>query len=308
MVAAMRARRVAAAVLALVAFACFEGSAGAEAKGRAPERWLDMDLQGSDGYSVHISSGPLGHLTLKVSKEWFSATYTTDDELAAVDRIKAQLPGLGTVSVRFHPQGPVRHPTVPYCKKKQRPAVQFGLVRGTIRFAGERDYVQVEADEAKAWTEELEKWSCRYADKDFEFDPDERDWVSKLTASGDGVFFLARRYEPGALSTGDVLYFVERGELFRKGPGVPWLLIYRQIKVPAPASTFRDAHFEHLTVSPPPPFSGTGSFARTPESVFTWKGDLALQFPGLDPIPLAGPGFEPGYCLREWGCIDQHLD
>jgi hypothetical protein len=304
----MRTGRVAIVLIAVAVFACLAGSTDAEARGRRPlEQWLDMNLQGSDGYSIHISSGPLGHLTVQVSKEWFSATYTTEDELAAVDRIKAQLPGLGTVSVRFHPQGPVRHPTLPGCEK-QRPAVQFGLVRGTIRFAGERDYVRVEADEAKAWTEELRKWSCRYADKDLEIDQRERDWVSKFTASGDGVFFLARRYEPGALPTGDVLYFAETGELFRKAPGVPWLLIYREIKVPAPSPSFQDAHLEHLRISPPPPFSGTGSLARTPESIFTWRGDLALQFPGLDPIPLAGPAFEPGYCLREWGCVDQHLD
>jgi len=303
----MRACRFVAAVLVLVIFACCGGSAGAEARGRTPERWLDMDLQGSNGYEIHISSGPLGHLNLQVSKEWFSATYATEDEMAAVDRVKAQLQGLGTISVRFHPRGPVRHPSVPFCKKKQRPAVQFGVVRGTIRFAGEQDYVRVEADEAEAWSEELERWSCRYANKELEFDPREREWESKLTADGDGASFLARKYQPGALDT-DTLYFVETGEFFRKAPGVPWLLIYRQIKVPAPASTFKDAHFEHLTVSPPPPFSGTGSLARTPESVFTWRGDLAIQFPGIDPIPLAGPGFEPGYCLREWGCIDQHLD
>jgi len=299
----MKARRVAAVVLALVVFACFGGSAGAEAKGRAPERWLDMDLQGSDGYSIHISSGPRRHLTLEVSKEGFSASYTTQDFLAATDGVKAQLQGLGTVSVRFHPRGPVRHPAVPGCGKK-RPAVQPGLVRGTIRFAGERDYVRVEADEAEASIEELKNRSCRYQGN-IDFDPRERDWVSKFTAGGDGVFFLARRYEPGAFETGDALYFAEMGELFRKAPGVPWLLIYREIKVPAPASTFQDAHPEHLTISPPPPFSGTGTLGRTPESVFTWKGDLSLQFPGLDPIPLAGPGFEPGYCLRESGCLRQ---
>lgn len=305
----MRMGWVAIVLLAVSVFACLAGSTDAEARGRHPvERWLDMDLQGSDGYSVHIRSGPLGHLSVQVSKEWFSATYTTEDELAAVDRIKARLPGLGTVSVRFHPRGPGRHPTVPYCKKKQRPTVQFGLVRGTIRFAGERDYVRVEADEARAWTEELRKWNCRYAERDLEFDPRERDWVSKFTASGAGVFFLARRYKPGALPTGDVLYFAETGELFRKAPGVPWLLIYREIKVPAQASTFQDAHFEHLRISPPFPFSGTGSLTRTPESVFTWRGDLALQFPGLDPILLAGPDFAPGYCLRESGCISQDID
>lgn len=240
-----------------------------------------------------------------MSKDWFAATYITEDQLAATDRVKARLGGLGTVSLRFHPQGAVRHPALPDCKKKQRPVLQPGLVRGTIRFAGESDYVRVEADEAEASVETPKKWNCRYADRDFEFDPREREWVSKFTASGDGAFFLARRYEPGLLPAGDVLYFAESGEVFRRTPKLPWLVVRRQIKVPAPASSFQDAHPEHLTISPPPPFSGTGALARTPESVFTWKGDLAVQFPGADPIPLTGPESEPEYCLRESGCISQ---
>jgi hypothetical protein len=32
--------------------------------------------------------------------------------------------------------------------------------------------------------------------------------------------------------------------------------------------------------------SGTGTLARTPESVFTWGDDLSVQLPGLDPDPL----------------------
>jgi hypothetical protein len=86
------------------------------------------------------------------------------------------------------------------------------------------------------------------------------------------------------------------------------LAIYRYLSVPARASTFSDAHPEHLTVSPPPPFSGTGTLARTPESVFTWRGDLLVQVPGLDPIPLAGPSFGSDYCMRESGCVRRGAD
>lgn len=107
---------------------------------------------------------------------------------------------------------------------------------------------------------------------------------------------------------GEVLYLAETGEAFETTSGRVPLTIYRHLTVPARASTFRDAHPEHLTVSPPPPFSGTGTLARTPESVFTWGGDLSVQFPGLDPIPLADPGFESEYCLRGSGCLRQDID
>jgi hypothetical protein len=296
------------AVLALAALASLPGNAGAKVgHDRPPARqWIDMDLEGSNGYSIHISVTPRQHLILQVSKEGFSAEYMTRDVLADTGRVKAKLLGLGTVSVRFHPRGPVRHPSLPGCENK-RPTVQPGVVRGTIRFMGERGYTQVKVREAEAAIEEPKSWLCRYGVR-FEPRPRQYEWVSKFLADEEGVYFLARKYRPGVIDGGQVLYLAETGEAFEMASGRVPLTIYRHITVPAPASTFRDAHPERLTVSPPPPFSGTGALARTSESVFTWAGDLSVQFPGLDPIPLAGPGFELDYCLRETGCFDQHVD
>lgn len=298
-------QRAAVVVLALAALSCFSGSAGAKAgHGRPPvKQWIDIELEGSNGYSIHISVNPRRHLILQVTKERFSAEYMTRDVLADADRVKAKLLGLGTISVRFSPRGPVRHPSLPGCRGK-RPAVQPGVVHGTIRFDGEREYTQVKVREAEAAIEEPASWLCRYGMK-FEPNPREREWFSKFEAEDEGVGFIARKYRPGVIEGGEVLYFVETGEAFETASGRVPLTVYRAIAVPARAFTFRDAHFEHLTVSPPPPFSGTGTLARTPESVFTWGGDLSVQFPGLDPIPLAGPNFGSDYCLRGSGCVRQ---
>lgn len=303
--AAMRMRRATVATLALAMLFCFPGSAGAKVgHGRPPaERWLDIELEGSNSYSIHISVNPRRHLILQVTKEGFAAEYMTRDVLADTDRVKAKLLGLGTISVQFHPRGPVRRPSLPGCGRK-RPAVQRGVVRGTIRFVGEREYTRVEVREAEAATERPMSRLCRYGAK-FEPNPREREWVSKFLADGEGGLFLARKYRPGVIDGGQVLYFAETGEAFETASGRVPLTIYRHVAVSAPASTFGDAHPEHLTVSPPPPLSGTGILARTPESVFAWEGDLSVQFPGLDPIPLAGPSFGSEYCLRESGCVRQ---
>ena len=305
----MRMRQTAVAVLALAAFSCLPGSVGATVRyGRPPvKQWIDIELEGSNGYSIHISVNPRRHLILRVTKERFSAEYMTRDVLADTDRVRAKLLGLGTISVRFHPRGPVHHPSLSGCRRK-RPRVQPGVVRGTIRFVGEREYTQVKVGEAEAAIEEPAIWFCRYGVK-FEPNLREREWVSKFEAVGEGADFIARKYRPGVIEGGEVLYFAETGEAFETTSGrrVP-LTIYRHLLVPAPISTFPDAHPEHLTVSPPPPFSGTGTLARTPESVFTWRGDLSVQFPGLDPIPLAGPSFGSEYCLRESGCVRQDVD
>jgi hypothetical protein len=305
----MKMHRAAVAVLALVVLLCFPGGAGARvAHGRPPAmQWIDIDLEGSNGYSIHISVNPRRHLILQVAKEGFSAEYMTRDVLADSDRVKARLLGLGTISVRFHPRGPVRHPTLPGCGRRERPAVQPGVVRGTIKFVAEQEYTQVKVREAEAAMEKPTSWRCRYGVK-FEPDPRQREWVSKFSADAEGAYLLARKYRPGVIEGGQVLYLAETGEAFESASRRVPLTIYRHISVPARTSTFRDAHPEHLTVSPPPPFSGTGTLTRTPESVFTWRGDLSVEFPGLDPIPLAGPSFGSEYCLRESGCVRQDVD
>jgi len=304
----MRTRQAAVAALALAAFSCLPASAvAAPGHDRAPvKQWIDIDLDGTNGYSIHVSVNPRRHLILQVTKEEFSAEYMTRDVLADTDRVKAKLRGLGAISVRFHPRGPVRHPSLPGCSKK-RPRLQPGVVRGTIRFVAEREYTQVSVSEAEAAIEEPASWFCRYGVK-FEPNPRERDWVSKFSARGEGVYLLARKYRPGAVDGGQVLYWAETGEAFEAASGRAPLTIYRHVRVPAHVSTFRDAHPEHLTVSPPPPFTGTGALTRTPESVFRWRGDLSVQFPGLDSIPLTGPSFESDYCLREVGCFRQSVD
>jgi hypothetical protein len=59
---------------------------------------------------------------------------------------------------------------------------------------------------------------------------------------------------------------------------------------------------EELQVKPPLPFTGSAEFLRTPESAYTWSGDLAVTFPGLDPIRLTGPRFSAVVCSAK-GCL-----
>jgi hypothetical protein len=58
-----------------------------------------------------------------------------------------------------------------------------------------------------------------------------------------------------------------------------------------PASAFRyDPDLRTATLSPPAPFSGSATLARSRNSVPpTWTGHLAIEFPGRE-VALAGPG------------------
>lgn len=304
--------RVVVATLVFAVLACTPADAGAGSGHRAlPLRPSStgqvtrIELEGSNGFSILVASGSRQHLIVKATNEVFTTEYLTRDVLPASDLMKARLPGLGLISVRFHPRGPIRHPTPPGCKGK-RPTVQHGVVRGTIKFTGEGGYTSVEAHEADAEIEEATSWRCSAAAaQPAPTPPSHETWTSKFSAEGEGVRLLARKYPPGAIEGGEVIYSVGAGEVISAKPK---LIIARSAEIIAPAATFQDAHPEHTTISPPAPFTGTGRLTRTPESVFTWTGDLAVQFPGIDPVPLAGPHFEIDYCLRHEGCIRQYLD
>ncbi|HEX3174998.1 MAG TPA: hypothetical protein VHQ43_12375 [Solirubrobacterales bacterium] len=296
-------RCVAAAALAL---ACLPEGAGAAVGHDWPGRQLTrIELEGSNGYSILISSDRKQHLLLQTTKEGFTTEYRTRDALAGPYRTKATLPGLGSISVRFHPHGPARRPPAFAGCVGPRPTVRKGVVRGAIRFVGERDYTQAVTHEAPAEIEEWKSQRCRGGANPEQDGPNLEEWTSKFSAWRPGIEFLARKYRPGALEGGSrVLYLAETAEAASEFAS---FVIYRRATVLAPTLTFADAHPEHTIISPPPPFAGTGTFVRTPESVFAWEGDLSIQFPGTDPLPLTGPHFELDYCLREMGCIRQRL-
>lgn len=133
-----------------------------------------------------------------------------------------------------------------------------------------------------------------------------RDWVGRFSAwrfgPGPGASFIATKLRPGAIEGGRVVFSAATGS--STGP----IDIFRRARILAPAAAFRvpepDTYPEHVIFTPPAPFSGTGTFARTPESTFTWEGGLSIQFPGIDPLPLTGPRFETFYCALR-GCATQ---
>jgi hypothetical protein len=60
----------------------------------------------------------------------------------------------------------------------------------------------------------------------------------------------------------------------------------------APAADFSfDPAFSTAILTPPAPFSGSGSFQRGADGSTTWSGSLAVSFPGMPNVALAGPQF-----------------
>jgi hypothetical protein len=304
----MKTRAVAAAVT-LVVLALFPAGATADAHHYqlSAGGFLRFQLESSNGYLIRISSNRSKHLILRADNGGVSTEYRVRGDGDGADQVRATLPGLGQIDVRFHQRGPAHHPSPFSGCDGPRPMVRRGVVRGTIKFVGEREYTQVIAHSARAETEEWVQQRCRYGTPG-RISRHRRDWTNEFQVWEEEpplAYFSARKYRPGVLKSGRVVFTAETDSYGKT------MRVSRWASVIAPASAFRipepDTYPEHVIFTPPPPFSGTGTFARTPESVFTWEGDLLVQFPGIDPVPLTGPRFEPHYCALR-GCIEQEAE
>jgi hypothetical protein len=71
-----------------------------------------------------------------------------------------------------------------------------------------------------------------------------------------------------------------------------------------PKTLVSDDHLDKGSITPPPPFSGTGTFERVARRrPGTWRGDLTVDFPGRSGVRLAGEDFgaQLMYGFREAG-------
>jgi hypothetical protein len=202
----MRAIRVAVTVFV---FLCAADGAAAtvgheSVRGRQLTR---IELEGSDGYSVLIVSDRKQHLIVETTKGAFITEYRTHDTIAGPDRMKAELPGLGSISVRLHLYGRDRRlPAFDGCVGP-RPTLREGIARGVIEFVGEREYTRAEAHEVPAKIEEWKRQRCRLGEGPERLTPG-FDWISRFSAGTPEAFFLARKYRPGVLEGGSRVHYL----------------------------------------------------------------------------------------------------
>jgi hypothetical protein len=56
---------------------------------------------------------------------------------------------------------------------------------------------------------------------------------------------------------------------------------------------------ETAAVSPPKPFTGTGTYSASPPAAPTWTGDLGVHLPGAGLVPFTGAGFKARFCRAD---------
>jgi hypothetical protein len=266
-----------------------------------------VELQGTNGYRINLYAGDRHRVTIKVRKGGIVTEYQTRGVSHGKYGAAAKFPGFGRVSFQFKTNG--RHHRFsqpPWCEGPDGLAFE-GRILGRVRFDGEGKYTSVDVSRAKAEVETWPRLRCRYLEPDGR--QQRRKWSASFGAFAEtlpSIEFTAHRYSRQFHpASRQVVFNVFTGA---RKHGI-W--IFRSARVVAENSTFAvpdpRKSPENVILRPPPPFSGTGIFQRTPESVFSWEGDLSIQFPGIDPLPLTGERFAIDYCAQ-LGCVQREGD
>lgn len=265
-------------------------------------RSAELDLEGSNGYRIYIERRGHRKVFLLAAGGRNTVAYVARSLAPKGSGIKARLPGVGWISVRFRPQGPPQREKplrFPGCKSKEI-VEQPGWFVGAIRIRGERGYTRVRRKRAPGTIKTVGKEVCKRST--LAVGPESDSGGIELRAVSDSAGFDASAI-PELTST--AVFSAGTSER-RRG-----MEIYR--------STFVHGKKKDLllgdtrpfplsaTVTPPAPFQGSAEYRRTPEGERTWTGSLTVLLPGLGPVALTGPDFSARLCQHS-GCTGSSID
>lgn len=299
-----------------VGLGCLTVPAVAPAQPRPP-RAIQITFPGTHGYGIEVSGNVEGtHSTVTVStgKPFSSARYSVRGTITP-DRVHASFGRLGTVSLHLTHYRVERVRLSKSCRLPGSPAVsevQIGTFVGRVRFRGENDYTTGSARRVRGAVGEptaifVATGPDRHAKLFCLGGPGYESGKTKApgppvlqATNADGaITFLAlsgtasttnarKSAGPGhaPLYSGPTTFVAADSE--KRGP----VEISRTVISSAPAADFSfDPELHAASLTPPPPFSGSGSFLRSGEGTSTWSGSLAVSFPGMPNVALAGPQF-----------------
>jgi hypothetical protein len=249
-------------------------------------RTAEFRLKGSGGFSISVfASG--GAVSLTTRKGGLSASYSVPG-VTSSKRIKARFPGLGLVSVQFHPFGLPHRKAVPRRCKGEDGTVQRGRFVGRIEFEGEQGYTTVHTAKAKGKVTVSRKQVCQNTGG--EGSSSFRLTALIATARSEGISVLALRLTRKSQPTVGFAGF-EASLLESRGR----LSIIRSIEANAGVSAFTTSEkgrgITYATITPPSPFTGSETYEKQKGSPATWTGTLAGTFVGRGEVSLAGPQF-----------------
>jgi hypothetical protein len=208
------------------------------------------------------------------------------------DRVRAHLPRIGRIDLRFHERSRSREDPAPNCEGAGELTRQ-GTFRGRIKLTGERGFTAVDVRAVRGKIVDEPKQVCRRKGRAHSSSGTQEELLRAVVPRGQGILeFSAIQWA----SNLDFLPNVLSARLTRqRGPMFVINAVYGLTEDPEAIALNRPPLSG--SVIPPKPFTGTATFQRESGGTFTWLGDLATELPGVGPVNLAGPKFNAEACL-----------
>jgi hypothetical protein len=264
----------------------------------------EFTLRSSNGYRITVSAGLEGgdnSVSLSAKGPEGTAEYQARGQITA-NTVRARFGRLGRVAVRFHPSGRKRQVRISKRCMRGRPPVvssRLGHFVGMVRFRGERGYTRISAHRATGGIGDPlanthQKVACDFRQSDADRKRELRSVSLDASPPGSGVAFTAGRVfgnwmpppstSPRKTPPGQRILFLAFA--FEKTEGMS---VFRySAAVGRPEDFVYDSALTSATVSPPAPFTGTGTFRRSSDGSTSWTGNLAAALPGLGAVRLTG--------------------
>jgi hypothetical protein len=312
-------RRIGGVVVALllaVGLLAPAGASAAETFGYGPGRATFTQLRATHGYRFNFSENDKGYFFVRVKGHGSTTDFAIHTKPAG-DHLIADFGKRGKFDLRFVPAGkPEAEALGSGCQAASKPVWQSGYLVGRAHFRTERGYARIDIQRVPAAQESWPHTVCEYG----HYVPPGHHKEQRtsliayasshphgLDAAPRSLGFQVIEYYRHAKPAGRRVEFVAGLE-----ETVGRVLIDRRVAVATDEAALSFPGVprlpEEFEMDPPRPFTGSGSFLRTRESTYTWSGDLAVRFPGLDPIRLTGPHFEVGVCLAQACLLRQGED
>jgi hypothetical protein len=221
--------------------------------------------------------------------------------------VRGRFGSLGSFSLRFRPNGEVRHEGVRRGCEGPSTIAEYGRFVGQVTFHGERDYVDFSLSGGHGELTRSPQLICRKGRASDPLPKRLRAYVMLHSFfSTDGnialLYASARRHgrfvgltagHRNGSPPGAELRF---GEFESRGA----MAVGRYALAETPRGTLLTSmpgeHPATATLAPPAPFYGEARYREKSAHSGTWSGDLGIDLAGLK-LPLTGPGFHARLCV-----------
>jgi hypothetical protein len=292
---------VVAALVLVVTPASAAAKAGFSVEG--PRTWSEFGLSATNGYRIDVSAIPAGgkhfpNVFISASKGQRYLVQYAARGLSTGGLIRAKLPGVGRIAVRFKELRVNRQAVADNCKGRAE-VIRHGVFEGRIELHGERGYTSVQGHSAAGEIRQSFRQVCDQREPDHEGAGGGHSFHMKtLFAGQEGgrrLSFSASRFDLGPRFGGPSVSFSASSSIRRHGF---FVVAFASAQGEPAAFLTPDSAgvLEGASVTPPAPFHGSATFHLDSPTSASWIGTLSVELPGMGDVPLAGTGFWSALC------------